>query len=204
MADTYVNTQGFSPVDTRQLMRQADAFSRSHDVVGDAGFNKALGIAQDVMSLAGPAIGAATPYMGRMGAAVATAAISGVAGSNGQIFAPGLNTSPTSNFASYGGAGKMLSMPGTAPGYPGAGGASGMPGTAPGFPGGGGAPGMNPMGGQDVSQFDSQINSMMNNNLTFLALQTKVQNVSQVSQMMSNIAKTDSDAKLNAIRNVRS
>lgn len=54
-----------------------------------------------------------------------------------------------------------------------------------------------------VEQFDSQINSMMNNNMVFLALQTKVQQVSQTTQMMSNIAKADSDAKLNAIRNLR-
>ena len=199
MADTYVTNQGFSPVDTRQLMRQADAFSRSHDVVGDAGFNKALGVAQDVMSLAGPTIGAAAPFMGMKGAAITGAAVSAFAGPSGQLGTPGF--SPTGSTVAYG-AGKALSMPGTAPGYPGAGASGGMPGSAPGFPGG--STGLNPMGGQDASQFDSQINSMMNNNLTFLALQTKVQNVSQVSQMMSNIAKTDSDAKLNAIRNVRS
>ena len=52
-------------------------------------------------------------------------------------------------------------------------------------------------------QFDGQINSMMNNNLMFLSLQTKVQNVSRTTQLMSNIAKTDSDAKLNSIRNLR-
>jgi hypothetical protein len=45
---------------------------------------------------------------------------------------------------------------------------------------------------------------MMNNNMVLLAMQTKVQNASQVIQMTSNIAKTDSDAKLNAIRNMRS
>lgn len=37
----------------------------------------------------------------------------------------------------------------------------------------------------------------------FLALQTRVQNVSQMTQMMSNIAKADSDAKLNVVRNLR-
>lgn len=54
-----------------------------------------------------------------------------------------------------------------------------------------------------VEQFDSQINSMMNNNMVFLALQTKVQQVSQTTQMTSNIAKADSDAKLSAVRNMR-
>lgn len=42
------------------------------------------------------------------------------------------------------------------------------------------------------------------NNLQYLALQTKVQNVSQTTQAMSNIVKSDSDAKLNAVRNIRS
>jgi hypothetical protein len=54
----------------------------------------------------------------------------------------------------------------------------------------------------DVQGYD--ISSMMNNNLVFLALQTKVQNASQSSQLMSNLAQTDADAKLNAVRNVRS
>jgi len=200
MADTYVTNQGLSPVDTRQLMRQNEAFTKNMDYQGDAGFNKALGVAQDVLSMAGPAIGAATPFMGKMGAAVATAAISGVPGNNGQIMTPGL-----ANYST--GTGKMLSMPGTAPGFPGSGGAPGAPmGAPPGFPGSSGSTSslMPGNAGTDPSQFNSQIDSMMNNNLTFLALQTKVQNVSQVSQMMSNIAKTDSDAKLNAIRNVRS
>ena len=46
-------------------------------------------------------------------------------------------------------------------------------------------------------------NIMMNHNMVFLALQTKVQNVSQMTQMTSNIAKADSDAKLNVVRNMR-
>jgi hypothetical protein len=49
----------------------------------------------------------------------------------------------------------------------------------------------------------AQNNNMHNNNMTFLAIQTKVQNVSQTSQLMTNIYKSDSDAKLNAIRNFR-
>ncbi|MCC6274082.1 MAG: hypothetical protein IT572_11520 [Deltaproteobacteria bacterium] len=198
MADTYVTNQGFSPVDTRQLMRQADAFSRSHDVIGDAGFNKALGIAQDVMSLAGPTIGAAAPFMGMKGAAITGAAVSAFAGPGGQLGTPGF--APMGGQVAYG-AGKSLAMPGTAPGFPGAGGAGGMPGTAPGFPGAGGGAGM-PMG-SSASQFDAQINAMATQQVEMLSLQARVQNVSQVGQMMSNIAKTDSDAKLNAIRNIR-
>lgn len=200
MADTYVTNQGFSPVDTRQLMRQADAFSRSHDVIGDAGFNKALGIAQDVMSLAGPTIGAAAPFMGMKGAAITGAAVSAFAGPGGQLGTPGF--APMGGQVAYG-AGKSLAMPGTAPGFPGAGGAGGMPGTAPGFPGAGGAGGAGMTMGSTASQFDSQINAMATQQVEMLSLQARVQNISQVGQMMSNIAKTDSDAKLNAIRNIR-
>lgn len=54
-----------------------------------------------------------------------------------------------------------------------------------------------------ISDFDDRIDAVMNDNLLFLALQTKTQNVAQTTQMMSNVAKADSDAKLNAIRNVR-
>jgi hypothetical protein len=53
-------------------------------------------------------------------------------------------------------------------------------------------------------QFSSQVDSMFDNNMMFLDVQTKVQNDSQESQTMSNIEKTDSDSKLKAVRNVRS
>ncbi len=57
--------------------------------------------------------------------------------------------------------------------------------------------------GSSASQFDAQINAMATQQVEMLDLQARVQNISQVGQMMSNIAKTDSDAKLNAIRNIR-
>jgi len=189
MADTYVTNSGFSPVDTRQLLRQDAAYQGKQDVIGDAGINRAADFTSKLMSFAGPTISAAAPFMGMKGAAITGAAISAIPNANGAMTTPGL--------VSYS---KNLGMPGTAPGFPGSGGTSGMPGAAPGFPG---APGAAP-GGSSASSFDSQINSMQTQQIEFLALQTKVQNVSQVSQMMSNIAKTDSDAKLNAIRNVRS
>ena len=194
MADTYVTNSGFTPVDTRQLMRQADAFQGSHDVVGDAGFNKVLGGIQGAMSLAGPVLGAASPFMGTKGAMITGAAVSGFMGQNGQLQTPGLMQASAGPFS------KNLAMPGTAPGFQ-AGGAGGMPGGAPGFPG---APGAAPQMGSSTSQFDSQINAMQTQQVEMLGLQARVQNISQVGQMMSNIAKTDSDAKLNAIRNIRS
>ncbi|HKY63645.1 MAG TPA: hypothetical protein VJR29_09520 [bacterium] len=196
MADTYVTNQGFTPINnqTREMLRQDASFQNRQDVVGDRGFGKALGIASDVISIAGPAAGAATPFMGMKGGAITSAALSTLGGGQTPGYVP-----PGLSYGS--GTGKFLAPPGGAPGYPGAGGGSpiaGGLGSAPGYPGAG-----MPAGADQTGQFNSQIDSMMNNNLTFLALQTKVQNVSQMSQMMSNIAKTDSDAKLNAIRNVR-
>jgi hypothetical protein len=57
---------------------------------------------------------------------------------------------------------------------------------------------------EQTTSLDAQIMAMMNNNLQLLAVQTKVQNVSQTTQLLSNIAKTDHETKLNAIRNIRS
>lgn len=198
MADpTYSVNQGLGGINTRELMRQDASFQNRQSIVGDEGFSKALGVAQGVMSLAGPVAGAASPYMGMKGAAITSAALSGFGVQGGGMSTPGFGGGGSA--VGYG-QGKFLSPPGAAPGFPGGGGSVGSLGSAPGYPGGAGVAGA---GGQDAGQFNSQIDSMMNNNLTFLALQTKVQNVSQMSQMMSNIAKTDSDAKLNAIRNVR-
>ncbi|MGH2602833.1 MAG: hypothetical protein ACRDJ9_26035 [Dehalococcoidia bacterium] len=55
-----------------------------------------------------------------------------------------------------------------------------------------------------TTSLDAQISAMINNNLQFLAVQTKVQNVSQTTQLLSNIAKTDHETKLNATPNIRS
>jgi len=60
------------------------------------------------------------------------------------------------------------------------------------------------MPGAGADQFGGQIDAMFNNNVTFLMLQTKVQNMSQQFQAVSNIVKADHDARTNAIRNFRS
>lgn len=54
-------------------------------------------------------------------------------------------------------------------------------------------------------KFDKPVISpeMQNNNMMYLAIQTRVQNLSQQTQMVSNIMKADSDAKANAVRNMR-
>lgn len=61
-----------------------------------------------------------------------------------------------------------------------------------------------PEPGNTGGELDEQVQSMFDASMEFLMLQTKIQNLSQATQMLSNIMKADSDAKLNAIRNVRS
>ncbi len=61
----------------------------------------------------------------------------------------------------------------------------------------------------DVSKLKEELESNLPNqttdeNLEFLAIQTKVQNLQQTIQTLSNILKTKHDAALNAIRNIRS
>ena len=216
-----VNYQsGFTPIDTSSIKNQSYHDPMAHNTA----FDSILGKIGAGLSMMGPTLDAGLRFGGfNQGAAITSAAIMGFAGQGGMM-TPGMSPMsggvPMGGGVSMGGGPKFNSIGGNmgtsspkhlgggiplgdAPGYPGAGG-SGMPGGAPGFPGGSTAGMPGAMGGvQDVSGFDSQINSMMNNNMVFLALQTKVQNVSQMTQMTSNIAKTDSDAKLNAIRNMR-
>ena len=199
-------------VNPRQIMLQQQ---NAHDPFStDTKFNQILGAMGTASSMAMPMAGAAFQKFGganSMGAAITSTMLSGFATQGGGTSTPGFDPMAGKSLAmsaispsggvSYG-AGKNLSLPGAPPGYPGSSGSS--MGAPPGFPGSSG--GMNPgnlSGATDVGQFDSQINSMMNNNLMFLAVQTKVQNVSQTTQLMSNIYKADSDAKLNAVRNVR-
>lgn len=186
---------GFTPVDPSQI-----ALQQQHNPMSTAtGFENAMSNVGMGLNLLAPVANAGLQYGGfNKGAAITSGAIMGFSGGGGGVSTPGMGTAPS--------AGKFLSWgtgPGTknldlAPGFTPGGGSPTSPGTAPGF--GAGLPG----GTQDTSGFDSQIDSMMNNNMMFLALQTKVQYVSQTTQMTSNIAKTDSDAKLNAIRNMRS
>ncbi len=196
---------GLMGVDPRQVLMQTPHDPMAHATKFDSFMDKAGGF----MSMFGPVGGLlAQRFGGNMGAAVTGSVLSGFAGQGGGMSAPGF--SPMSATSPMGGPqyglGKQLAMPGAPPGYPGGGGGGGGLGAPPGFPGGGGGGGGMPSmnAGADVAQFDGQINNMMNNNLMFLAVQTKVQNVSQTTQLMSNIFKADSDAKLNAIRNVRS
>ena len=207
-------SSGGIEINPRQIaLQQVNA----HDPFStDTKFNQILGAMGTASSMAMPMAGAAFQKFGganSMGAAITSTLLSGFATSGGTTtpgFDPTMSTkslavNTSSGGVSYG-VGKNLSLPSAPPGYPGSSSSSSSFGAPPGFPSSTSSTGQlgGLSGGQDVSQFDSQINRMMNNILLFLAVQTKVQNVSQTTQLMSNIYKADSDAKLNAVRNVRS
>lgn len=203
MSNGYVS--GFSPIDTSGIRLQ-----QAHDPIGaTSGFDDVLGKVGMGLGSMGPAIDAGLQYGGwNKGAAITSAAVMGFGGGGGGFSTPGMGMGGGGKFLAWGGApgtAKLLGGPGAPPGMggmPPMGGGMGMgsPGAPPGM--GGMMGGM--MGGpQDTSSMDAQINSMFNNNMVFLGMQTKVQNITQITQMTSNIAKADSDAKLNAIRNIR-
>jgi hypothetical protein len=202
---------GFSPIDTSGIRLQ-----ESHDPMSTStGFDDILGKVGMGFGTMGPALDAGLQYGGlNKGASITSAAIMGFMGGGGGMSTPGLGMGGGygggmggPKFMSWGGAGgtsaKFLGEPpGAPPGMTYSGGMGGGPGAPSGMGGMMGAA----MGGgpQDTSGMDAQISAMFNNNMVFLAMQTKVQNITQITQMTSNIAKADSDAKLNAIRNIRS
>lgn len=214
MSNGYVS--GFTPIDTSGIRMQ-----QAHDPMGTStGFDDVLGKVGMGLGAMGPAIDAGLQYGGlNRGSSITSAAIMGFMGGGGGMSAPGMGMGGYGGGMGMGGGPRFMSWGGAGgtsakflgPGAPPMGGGMpgmGMPGTGgPGNPfASGGMPGMGMpgMGGpQDTSSMDAQINSMFNNNMLFLAMQTKVQNVTQITQMTSNIAKADSDAKLNAIRNIR-
>lgn len=200
------DVSGFSPIDTSGIRLQ-----ESHNPMStSSGFEDVLGKIGMGLGAMGPAMDAGMQYAGwNRGASITSAAVMGLTGGGGGFSTPGMGMAGGPKFNAWGGApgpaggnGKFLSPPGAPPGFsPGGGMPMGSPGAPPGM--GGGMPSM--FGGAtDTGSMDSQINAMFNNNMVFLAMQTKVQNISQITQMTSNIAKADSDAKLNAIRNIRS
>src|SRR4030095_1183091 len=138
---------------------------------------------------------------------VALTAGAGAAFGGGQQGAMGGTGSPM-----FGGSSAGKFMTGSnipAPPAPPGGGAAALRGLgAPPPPPGGGMAGLGgasgALPGSGADQFGGQIDSMFNNNVTFLMLQTKVQNMSQQFQAVSNIVKADHDARTNAIRNFRS
>lgn len=57
-------------------------------------------------------------------------------------------------------------------------------------------------GGTDMA-YGGQVDAMFNNNMQFLMLQTKVQNMSQQFQTITNVMKADFDARMASIRNIK-
>lgn len=174
-----VQNSGFG-IDTSSIRNQ---MANPHNPMAyDSKFSSVLNGMAMAANVAGPVTVESLTQAGHGKAgAITSTAVMGAMGNSG------------SSYMSWGGAGtpvsKNLGMPGTAPGYPGSGAVGGASGYGSGM--------------QSSADFDGQIDQMFNNNMVFLAMQQKVQYVSQTSQMMSNISKTDSDAKLASIRNMR-
>ncbi len=77
----------------------------------------------------------------------------------------------------------------------------GMP-SAPPAPPGGSYGGVSSM--DSSNPYGSQVDAMFNSNMMMLELQTKVSQQSQMFQTISNMRKTEDEAKFNAIRNLKS
>jgi len=138
--------------------------------------------------MAGASYMASAPGSGLFGRQVVSAAINGAVGGGGG----------GGGFAGGAMRGNFSGGFGPPPAPPGMGGGLGGPPAPPGMGGGMSGAGFGP----DAMQ--GNIDAMFNNNMVFLMMQTKVQNLSQQMQSISNIFKADHDARSNAIRNFRS
>ncbi len=198
-------------------VRQAWEANASHDPVGLTPFSNALSKASELATMFGPTVDIALRNSPKAGG-IFNGVISGLLnqgysapmGSMGSMSSP--YTLPGAN-PSMGGMsgfqGKFLgssgtpSMPGTAPGYPGAGGGfSGMPGAAPGY--GGGMGGMPAGGGMSSSfgQVEGQVADMATTNTYLLAFQAKINNISTMIQLFSNVEKARAETTLAPVRNI--
>ncbi|MGH7830579.1 MAG: hypothetical protein ACREP8_10425, partial [Candidatus Binatia bacterium] len=161
----------------------------SHDPVGLTPFSKALNTAANFATLFGPTVDVALSGSPKA-AGIFNGVLSGFMNSGvggGTPYAswstPGMTPGVGGSgygFKGLGGGG----MPSVAPGYPGGGGggfsAGGGIGASGGF--GGAGAGMPGAPGTDFANLDSQANSLLNHNMLFLSLQTKLQNVNMVVQ----------------------
>lgn len=197
-------TTSFAPVNARQIALQQQ---NAHNPMATAdGFSKAMEKVGLFSNMFGPALSTGLSASGlSKGAMITSAALSGVATPGGGMSAPGYGGGGGSPYVGWSSApySKKLDagqLPSPPPGYPGSGGGGITP--PPGYSGGGGS-GVSGGGLTDVSAFDKQINDMMANNMTYLALQSKVQHAAQSVQMMSNIMKTEFDSRMAGIRNMR-
>ncbi len=180
----YSYDSSFSPIDpsaTREYVSSGNRGYSPTEGLFSSLYNNLIG----PTAMAGASYMASAPGSGLFGRQVVAAAISGaVGGGNGG--------------GTMGGGSLRGNFIGAPPPPPGMGsGGGGMP-APPTFGGGASGAGFGP----DAMQ--GNIDAMFNNNMMFLMMQTKVQNLSQQMQSISNIFKADHDARSNAIRNFRS
>lgn len=203
MSNYSTDSTGFSPIYTSDIQSE---FARSGNrgmSTGPSNFRMAM------ESMVLPAGVTAANIFGRSVVATAVNAgyqayTGGQYGGVGQQYSMGMGMGggPGGSLKMGMGGGPAFGPPPAPPGM-GGGGGFGPPPAPPGMGGAMGGPGgMAGLGGPD--QFGSQVDAMFNNNLMFLMLQTRVQNLSQQFQSFSNIYKADHDARTNAIRNFRS
>jgi hypothetical protein len=203
MPDFSTDTTGLQPIDSREFVASADRetpqgpskFAQALDFLipmTQTGFSSGLIKAPQVLNVAMSAAfsgGQTGQYGGGMasgpamfgGSSAGKFMTGGTAGKSQTLGIPGPQSPQQAGVLGGGG---------------GVGGGAGMGGM------GNPAAGASGMGGPD--QYGGQIDAMFNNNMMFMMLQTKVQNMSQQFQAVSNIYKADHDARTNAIRNFRS
>lgn len=176
----YSFDSSFSPIDPSTTREFVSSGNRGNSP-GSSAFSNILN------TLAPVGMTAANVFGGQVVSTAVSSALGGGSGSYGGAFGGGMMRSGF-------GAGAIPAPP--AP--PMGGGGLGAPPSPYGLGGGASGAGFGP----DAMQ--GNIDAMFNNNMVFLAMQTKVQNMSQQMQSISNIFKADHDARSNAIRNFRS
>lgn len=171
----YSFDSSFSPIDPSTTREFVSSGNRGNSP-GSSAFSNILN------TLAPVGMTAANVFGGQVVSAAVSSAVGGNGGSGG-AFGGGMGGSMRSGF----GIGNIPAPP------------------APPMGGGSSPLAGNPMGGgMGADAMQGNIDAMFNNNMMFLMMQTRVQNLSQQMQSVSNIFKADHDARSNAIRNFRS
>lgn len=186
----YSYDSSFSPIDPSATREYVSSGNRGYSPT-EGTFSSLYKNLIGPTAMAGASYMASAPGSGLFGRSVIAAAINGAVGGGGYGSAAG---GSFMGGAMRGNMGGMIGPPPAPPGMSG----FGAPPAPPGMGGGVSGTGFGP----DAMQ--GNIDAMFNNNMMFLMMQTKVQNLSQQMQSISNIFKADHDARSNAIRNFRS
>ncbi len=192
MAD-FSYDSSFSPIDPSATREYVSSGNRGYSPT-ESMFSSLYKNLIGPTAMAGASYMGSAPGSGLFGRSVIATAITSAVGGGGYGSAAGGG----GGFAGGAMRGNMGGMIGPPPSPPGGGAGFGAPPGPPGMGGGATGAGFGP----DAMQ--GNIDAMFNNNMVFLMMQTKVQNLSQQMQSISNIFKADHDARSNAIRNFRS